>query len=60
VLRDYLEVMELRPGWQEVLARRKPDWLLVPSQAAIANVVPVTGRWHELYADSTAALLVPR
>lgn len=60
VLRDYLEVMELRPGWQEVLARRKPDWLLVPSQAAIANVVPVTGRWRELYADSTAALLVPR
>ena len=60
VLRDYLEVLELRPGWQEVLARRKPDWILVPAHSAIANVAPVTGQWAKAYEDSTAAVLVPR
>jgi hypothetical protein len=59
VLGDYLEVLELRPGWQEVLARRRPDWILVPAHSAIANVAPVTHRWATLYADSTATILVP-
>src|SRR5262249_59860856 len=53
VLRDYLEVLELHPGWREVLARRRPDWILVTAHSAIANVAPVTGEWSALYSDST-------
>jgi len=60
VLHDYLAVMELRPDWQDVLAGRRPDWILVPPQSPIANVAPITGRWAKYYEDSTAVLLVPR
>jgi hypothetical protein len=60
VLHDYLAVLELRPDWQEVLARRRPDWILVPAHSAIANVAPVTGGWAMLYEDSTATILVPK
>jgi len=60
VLRDYLGVLELRPDWQEILTRRRPDWILVPARSAIANVAPVTGGWVKAYEDSTAAVLVPR
>jgi hypothetical protein len=57
VLGDYLTVMELRPGWREVLDRRQPDWILVPPETPLANAAPLTGEWKEVSRDSTAVVL---
>ena len=56
VLRDYLEVMELRRGWRAALDRRRPDWMLVPPDVPIATA----SGWRPVYRDSVAVVLAPR
>jgi hypothetical protein len=58
VLADYMRMMELRPGWEEALARYRPDWVLVPPAVPLAQAAPLTGRWRAAYRDSTAVVLV--
>src|SRR5262249_40603069 len=60
VLRDYLTVMALRPGWGEVLERRRPDWILVPPETPLASAAPLTRQWVEVARDSTAVVLARR
>jgi hypothetical protein len=60
VLADYLTVMELRPGWREVLARYRPDWILVPPDTPVASAAPLAGDWTVAYGDSTAVVLARR
>jgi hypothetical protein len=59
LFRDYLRVFLLQPGWDAVLHRLDPDWLLVPVDAAVVSAAPLTGEWRVAYRDSIAAVLVP-
>jgi hypothetical protein len=59
VLGDYFHILELRPGWQEILARRQPDWMLLESGSPLVGAAPLTGRWRVAYRDSLAAILTP-
>jgi hypothetical protein len=56
---DYLTVFDLRPGWEDVLDRHEPDWLLFPPRAPVVTAAPLSGRWRLVYEDELAALLVP-
>jgi len=58
-LSDYLCLMGLRPGWQEVLERRQLDWLLLPGESPLVAAAPLTGRWRVAYRDRLAAILTP-
>jgi hypothetical protein len=59
LFQDYLTVFMLQPGWEDVLHRTDPDWLLFPAQAPIVTAAPLTGQWRVAYRDSIAAVLVP-
>jgi len=59
-LADYLEVLELRPGWREALERRRPDWILLPPESPLVVAAPLTGSWRVAYRDSQAAILTPQ
>ncbi len=58
-LDDYLAILDLKPGWQEVLARRRPDWMLLQSDLPVVQAAPLTGRWRVIYRDSLATILTP-
>jgi hypothetical protein len=58
-LSDYIALMRLGPGWQEVLERRRPDWMLVQKEQPLVVAAPLTGRWRLAYSDSIAAILTP-
>jgi hypothetical protein len=60
VLRDYLEVYDVGPGWLQALERHRPDWLLMRSDATLVSVAPLSGRWQVAWSDSVAAILTPR
>jgi hypothetical protein len=59
VLADYFSMLELRPGWQESLRRRHPDWMLLERGAPLVDAAPLTGRWRVAYRDSLAEILTP-
>jgi hypothetical protein len=58
-LADFIKLMELRPGWQEVLARRRPDWMLLEKETPLVEAAPLTGRWRVVYRDTLSAILTP-
>jgi hypothetical protein len=58
-LADLIKLSKLGPGWQEVLERRRPDWMLLQQGAPLAVATPLTGRWRVVYRDSLAAILTP-
>jgi hypothetical protein len=59
VLADYFSILELRPGWQGVLERRHPDWMLLQRGSPLVDAAPLTGRWQVAYRDSLAVILTP-
>ena len=59
LLQDYLTTYTASPGWEEVLDRHAPDWLLVSPDAPIVAAATRSGRWNLVYEDKTAAMLLP-
>jgi hypothetical protein len=58
-LSDYIRLLRLRPGWQEVLERRQLDWMLLPQESPLVVAAPLAGGWRVVYRDSMAAILAP-
>lgn len=58
-LSDYIRLLRLGPGWQEVLERRRLDWMLLEQNTPLVVAAPLTGRWRVAYRDSLAAILTP-
>lgn len=55
-LKDYLKAIRVTPDWDKVLNQRRVNWVLVPSESSLANMLKVTGQWTVIYEDDTAAL----
>jgi hypothetical protein len=55
-IREYEQVITLKPGWQDVLDTYQVDWAMVPSRWPLANALAYDG-WDEIYADNTAIIL---
>lgn len=52
VLTDYASAMAAAPGWEEILARRNPDLLLLPASAPLALAAVASDKWAAFYRDS--------
>jgi hypothetical protein len=57
-LKDYLKAVRLTPDWEKFLNEKKVNWVLVPSESPLANMLEETSRWKMVYRDSTAVLFV--
>jgi hypothetical protein len=57
---DYLTVLDLKPGWIDVIESSGADFVLWPRWVArdIVTRLMQTGRWRPLYRDSVSRLLV--
>ena len=55
-LREYARLVQLRPGWQELLGRYEFTHALLPGDYSLAPALEGLG-WRVIYRDTTAVLL---
>ena len=55
-LKDYLKAIRLTPDWDKFLNERRVNWVLVPAESALANMLEETSRWSVACRDGTAVL----
>jgi len=56
VLRKYLEVVQVRPGWNQILDEWKVRRVLMPTGSALDNMLRESPEWHITHEDRTAVL----
>jgi hypothetical protein len=54
----YLTMFHAKPGWDEFLRAHEASIIVLPSDAALANILLVTDGWKQIYADDVAIALV--
>jgi len=55
--REYLEVLALDPGWEDVLAKYSVDWVLLPVDELAARTLQQKADWTVVYKDDTAVIV---
>jgi len=55
-VRDYIELKDIQPGWQEVLDKQKVNWVLIPPEWTLSNALKELPQWRVLYDDHRAIL----
>ncbi len=55
-LREYVAMLELRPGWEKTLANQGFTHALLPVRYSLAGALEKHG-WRKLYSDATSILL---
>ena len=55
--REYLEVLALDPGWEDVLAKYNVDWVLLPVDELAARTLQQKADWTVVYKDGTAVIV---
>ena len=58
--REYATIRETGEGWQEALARRGVELMLLPPDAPLVRALSKSPSWRMQYVDATAALLQHR
>ena len=58
LLRQFRAVIELRPGWRQILDSWDVKAVLVPSSSAASEGLTLDPAWHLQYRDSDASLFV--
>src|SRR3974390_435790 len=53
-LKSYLKMMHVERGWDEFLRSQKVSCVLLPRDAALANVLVESHEWRSIYADDVA------
>jgi hypothetical protein len=54
----YLKMMHVERGWDEFLRMHPVSCVLLPKDGALANILPVTQGWKQIYADEVAIAFV--
>ena len=56
VFEDYLTVVQLKSGWEEVLQKYDVSYFLIKSDSALAQALNVHPGWDVVYEDETAVI----
>ncbi len=57
LVREYLQVVELRPGWQQILDKYSVRWVLYGSDSSLVQTLTATPGWRVEYRDTLATVL---
>ena len=57
-LKSYLKMVHVEPGWQDFLQQHPGDYLVVPRNSALANILSETRGWRAFYTDAVATVFV--
>lgn len=55
-LKDYLKTIRVTPDWATMLNSRRVNWVLVPTESSLANILRETQGWTIQYEDKVAVL----
>ena len=53
-LKDYLKVIHVQPGWDEILDRWQVNWVVLPADLALSSTLKEVPRWKILHDDGVA------
>ena len=56
--REYEQIITLKEGWEKVLDLYDIQWVLMPFESPLVNVLESRSNWKTAYQDSTAVILV--
>jgi hypothetical protein len=56
-LKEYLKAVLVQPGWDKALDKLRVDWVLMPADSPLANILRLKAGWKADYEDGTAVLL---
>ena len=57
-MRDYLELSQVGPRFDQVVAHYDFDWAFVRSDSTLAGYLALRDDWHSIYSDALAAIFV--
>jgi hypothetical protein len=57
-LKSYLKMIHLEPGWSDFLTQQDVRCVIVPKDAALANILLETPAWQPIYRDEVAITFV--
>lgn len=60
IMAEYMDVMLLRPGWQDILRRRDIDLMILRPTAPLVGALGQSDEWETWYQDETAVVLLKR
>jgi hypothetical protein len=56
LMREYIEVITLTDGWEEILDRHDISWMLIPRNEMLARYLYTDENWTTIYEDDTAVI----
>jgi hypothetical protein len=56
LMREYIEVISLAEGWEEILRRHDVSWMLIPRDELLAERLRTLDGWWVIYEDETAVI----
>jgi hypothetical protein len=58
-LKSYLQTMHVEPGWENFLQLYPVQYVLLPKDSALANILAETPSWQPIYTDDVAVIFAP-
>jgi hypothetical protein len=58
-LKSYLKTMHVEPGWKDFLDQHSVQYVIIPKDSALANILAETPCWQPIYNDDVAAIFAP-
>lgn len=55
-LKNYVKVIDVSPGWRQVLDQAQLHWVLIQQGSSLAGILAQTSGWKNVYSDHTAQL----
>jgi hypothetical protein len=55
--KEYLKTVRAEPGWSDLLQEQRVNWVLIPPDSALANILTGTKGWNIVYQDEIGILL---
>jgi len=56
ILKDYMEVTELNPNWQEIFKKYNVKWILIKKESSLSQALELSPDWQEIYRDDLAII----
>ena len=58
ILKNYFDVVDLKPEWKDILARFDIDWILITANSPLSVLLLETDQWSLVYADKVSNIFV--
>jgi hypothetical protein len=57
-LKDYLDVIKMRRGWEKVLEKYDINWIIFDAYSPLSQYLSITKDWRLIYSDSVADIYI--